>query len=154
MELTGASAVHIGTDGRPMTAWQVWLKRLCAVMIAWTAAQLAVVGISLVVPGIFNVAFVGLIVAPGYSAVAASAVALMGLIVGVLGIRGANNPSAIAPFFWIVLVDAVLTAWSLASSFSLGALDPMTALSGLFVIVLAVCAWQVRGQTGYFDARS
>ena len=56
-----------------------------------------------------------------------------------------------ALFFWIVLVDALLTAWSLASSVSYGFFDPTSIVSGLFIILLAVCAWQVRGQTGYFE---
>ena len=45
-----------------------------------------------------------------------------------------------------------MTAWALASSVSAGTCDLTSLVSGLFVIALAVCAWQVRGQTGYFDA--
>ncbi|WP_270298041.1 hypothetical protein [Eggerthella sinensis] len=45
----------------------------------------------------------------------------------------------------------MLTAWALASSVSTGSLDLTSLVSGLFVIALAVCAWQVRGLTGYFD---
>ena len=47
---------------------------------------------------------------------------------------------------------ARVTAWALASSVSAGTCDLTSLVSGLFVIALAVCAWQVRGQTGYFDA--
>ena len=32
-----------------------------------------------------------------------------------------------------------------------GFFDPTSIVSGLFIILLAVCAWQVRGQTGYFE---
>lgn len=77
--------------------------------------------------------------------------AVINIIVALLGVRGAKNPGKIALFFWIALIDAVVTAWALASSLSKGALDPSSLVSGLFIIALAVCAWQVRKQTGYFD---
>ncbi|MEG1098155.1 MAG: hypothetical protein RSD80_04920, partial [Raoultibacter sp.] len=68
-----------------------------------------------------------------------------------LGLRGAKNPKKIALFFWIALIDAVLTAWSLVSSISQGLIDVTAIISGAVIVVLAICAWQVRGQTGYFD---
>ena len=50
------------------------------------------------------------------------------------------------------VVGAMAMAGALASSVSAGTCDLTSLVSGLFVIALAVCAWQVRGQTGYFDA--
>ena len=41
-------------------------------------------------------------------------------------------------FFWITFVDAMLTAWALASSVSAGTLRPHLACEWLFVIALAV----------------
>ena len=74
--------------------------------------------------------------------------AVVNVVVALLGIRGSKNPKKIAPFFWIALIDAVLTAWALASSISQGIIDPSSLVSGVFIISLAVCAWQVRKQTG------
>ena len=88
-------------------------------------------------------------------AAAVGATALVGavfnLAIGLLGIRGAKNPYKITLFFWITLADAVLTAWAMASNLSSGIVDVTGIVSGLFIIALAVCTWQVRGQTGYFD---
>ena len=42
-------------------------------------------------------------------------------------------------------------AWAMASNLSSGIVDVTGIVSGLFIIALAVCTWQVRGQTGYFD---
>ena len=47
--------------------------------------------------------------------------------------------------------DAVVTAWAMASNIASGIIDLTGLVSGLFIIALAVCTWQVRGQTGYFD---
>ena len=77
--------------------------------------------------------------------------AVFNLAIGLLGIRGAKNPYKITLFFWITLADAVLTAWAMASNLSSGIVDVTGIVSGLFIIALAVCTWQVRGQTGYFD---
>ncbi|WP_139653701.1 hypothetical protein [Raoultibacter phocaeensis] len=153
--------VPIGTDGKPMTSWQVWLRRLCIVLIVWAALE--------VVLGVLLVAFSGFVPADllkgikgfgenldaqffaKFLGVSAMVGAAINVVVALLGIRGAKNPQKIALFFWIALIDAVVTAWALASSISQGALDPSSLISGLFIISLAVCAWQVRKQTGYFD---
>lgn len=153
--------VLVGTDGKPMTPWQIWLRRLCIVLIVWAALE--------VILGILLVVFSGFVPADllkdieGFGAnidaqffakflgVSAMVGAVINVVVALLGIRGAKSPGKIAVFFWIALVDAVVTAWALASSISQGALDPSSLVSGLFIISLAVCAWQVRKQTGYFD---
>ncbi len=144
----------VGDDGAPMTRWQVWLRRLCLLTLAWAVAEL-VAGAALWAAYLLDVPLLGSIgrdfVAPQMGAMAFLG-ALLNLVIGALGVRGAKDPRKITLFFWIMFVDAMLTAWALASSVSYGACDLTTLVSGLFVISLAVCAWQVRGQTGYFDA--
>lgn len=144
----------IGADGKPMSAWQVRLKRLCMVMIVWACIEIAL-GVMLwfaggAVEGV-EIAGVGLRAIAVAAGATAFATTVLNLVIGLLGIRGAENPSKITLFFWITLANAVLTAWALASNVSAGMFDVLGTVSGLFVIALAVCAWQVRGQTGYFD---
>lgn len=149
-----ARRVPLGTDGKPMSPWQIWLKRLCIVMIVWALVEIAVGLAAIVVSHVAAGAVVaGIDVRTAAATVGTSALlsATLNLLIGLLGIRGAENPNKIALFFWITLADAVLTAWALASSLSSGIVDPTGIVSGLFIIALAVCAWQVRGQTGYFD---
>ena len=150
----GKKPARTGANGQPMTVWQVWLRRLCFVLIAW-ASVVVVCGIVLAafslfsaLPSVFGVDVGAMEYAIGGVTFAA---ALLNLVIGIIGVRGAEDPGRMALFFWIVLVDAVLTAWSLASSVSYGFFDPTSIVSGLFIILLAVCAWQVRGQTGYFE---
>ena len=145
---------HLGTDGKPMSVWQIWLLRLCNVMLVWAVLELAF-GVAF---GVFGVVFPGTqvfgieITSIMVSVVPTALVgAVFNLAIGLLGIRGAKNPCKIALFFWITLADAVLTAWAMASNISSGIFDVMGIVSGLFIIALAVCTWQVRGQTGYFD---
>ena len=68
-----------------------------------------------------------------------------------MGLWGAYNPKRITVFFWLVVLDAVLSSWSTASAVSRGQIDPATTLSLIIVLAFAACAWNVRGQTGYFD---
>lgn len=147
------SVVPVGDDGVPMTVWQVWLRRLCLFVIAWALAELV---LGAVLGGAY---FFGLtwwddsaaeLVEPIVGVMALLG-AFLNLLIGFLGVRGAKNPSKITLFFWITFIDAMLTAWALASSVSSGTCDITSLVSGLFVIAVAVCAWQVRGQTGYFD---
>lgn len=155
--LTNAEAPRtttpMGDDGVPMTTWQIWLRRLCLFVMAWAAVEL-VLGTLLWGAYVLGLPVFG---EGGLSdaAVDVGAMALVGallnLVIGALGVRGAKNPSKITLFFWITFIDAMLTAWALASSVSSGSCDLTSLVSGLFVIALAVCAWQVRGQTGYFD---
>ena len=133
----------LGADGKPMSVWQVWLKRLCVVMIVWAVLGLVADGVRVAGVELRDIA----------AAVGATALvgAVFNLAIGLLGIRGAKNPYKITLFFWITLADAVLTAWAMASNLSSGIVDVTGIVSGLFIIALAVCTWQVRGQTGYFD---
>lgn len=148
-----AKRLVIGDDGAPMTRWQIWLHRLCMLLVAWAVVELAA-GTALWAAYLLDIPLLGPIgrdlVAP-QAGVMALLGALLNLVIGILGIRGAKNPRKITLFFWIMFVDAMLTAWALASSMSYGACDLTSLVSGLFVILLAICTWQVRGQTGYFD---
>ena len=136
-----AEPQSVGENGAPMTIWQVWLRRLCLFVIVWAIAEV-----------LLGAALWGAYLAEPVVGAMAMAGACLNLAIGFLGLRGARNPRKITLFFWITFVDAMLTAWALASSVSAGTCDLTSLVSGLFVIALAVCAWQVRGQTGYFDA--
>ena len=144
----------IGVDGKPLSVWQIWLWRLCVVMIVWAVLEI-IFGVGFWIAGYLfsDVQVAGLTL--GAIAISVSVTALvsaaLNLIIGLLGLRGARNPDKITLFFWITLADAVLTSWAMASNISSGIFDVTGIVSGLFIIALAVCTWQVRGQTGYFD---
>lgn len=149
-----ARPAPLGADGKPLSTWQVWLGRLCIVMIVWAVLELvfgAVFWAAGSVAG--DVRLAGVELRDIAAAVGATALvsAVFNLAIGLLGIRGAKNPYKITLFFWITLADAVLTAWAMAGNLSSGIVDVAGIVSGLFIIALAVCTWQVRGQTGYFD---
>lgn len=147
------NAALMGDDGVLMTKWQIWLRRLCLFVIAWAVAEL-LLGAALWGGYLFGLLALGVepaVLAEPVVGAMAMVGACLNLAIGLLGVRGAKNPCKITLFFWITFVDAMLTAWALASSVSAGSCDLTSLVSGLFVIALAVCAWQVRGQTGYFD---
>lgn len=152
--------VPIGADGVPMTPWQIGLRRLCVVMIAWAALELLIALLLVVAPpfvpvmvleNIISLMDMNSVHAWMLLGVSTMIGALLNVVIAVLGIRGAENPQKITLFFWIALIDGVITTWALAGNISNGVFDPTSVPSGLFIISLAVCAWQVRKQTGYFD---
>lgn len=153
--------VFLGADGKPMTSWQIWLRRLCIVLLVWAGLEVLLGVLLFVLSGFVSADLLKGIEGLGsdidaqffakFLGVSAMVGAVVNAAVALLGIRGAKNPKKIALFFWIALIDAVLTAWALASSISQGIVDPSSLVSGVFIISLAVCAWQVRKQTGYFD---
>lgn len=154
-------SIPIGTDGKPMTQWQIWLRRLCIVVVCYSVFLLILSAVLLVIG--YTTQFADLepvtLFDSTYKAQEISAAlgisALVGgilnTVVALLGIRGAKNPNKITLFFWIIFIDALLTTWALASNIASQIFDPASIVSGLFIISLAVCAWQVRKQTGYFD---
>ena len=150
-------ALFIGDDGKPMTIWQIWLRRLCMVMLIWSGLEIIASAFAFTMPYFNGRPVQELLLNPGQKIQISmlGLTALFGVItdifVGFLGIRGAKNPSKIALFFWITLIDAVITAWALASSISEGSVEITSLISSLFILTLATCAWMVRGQTGYFD---
>lgn len=157
---TKEKSLPLGADGKPMSVWQIWLKRLCFIMIIWSVIEL-LIGIVFLFAGNMVPAEVfndfgrtyGVSVDDSWFLLSVSTLigAFLNMAMGFLGIMGADNPSKIVVFFWIALIDAVITAWALASNVSIGLIDPSSLVSSAFIIALAVCAWQVRKQTGYFD---
>ena len=49
----GKKPARTGANGQPMTVWQVWLRRLCFVLIAW-ASVVVVCGIVLAAFSLFS----------------------------------------------------------------------------------------------------
>ena len=140
----------ISADGTPYTPWQTRTRYMCFALIAWalieigtgagflTAIKVGAIDTSSWIPG--------LVFGPG--TVVSGAV---NLFVAICGIIGARNPKRITVFFWGVIGNTVLLSWQVASNCSVGVTDPFTVASLLISFAFAVCAWNVRGQTGYFD---
>lgn len=149
--------IDVDRDALPVdswSAWQVWLKRLCSVLVGWACFELLLgAGLSIGGEALSSATFAGVDVRAIVAALGATAVASAAFngVIGLLGIYGAAHPHRIALFFWIAFADGLATAWALASRLSAGIVDVPSMVSGLFIIAIAVCAWQVRGQTGYFD---
>lgn len=141
---------RISADGTPYTIWQVRTHWLCVALIVWAVIELSA-GIGLLSLSFLNIfhlqEFVPALSVGPYT-IANGAV---NLIVAILGLWGAYNPKRITVFFWLVVLDALLSSWSTASAVSQGQIDPATTLSLIIVLAFAACAWNVRGQTGYFD---
>ena len=137
-------------DPKKYSPWQRRTFYCCAFMFVLSVV-LATVGVVFVVLaeffGIKSIDLMPGVVLGGETLVAG----IVGIVVALSGIIGAKDPRKITLFFWITLADAVLTAWAMASNLSSGIVDVTGIVSGLFIIALAVCTWQVRGQTGYFD---
>lgn len=141
---------RISADGSPYTIWQLRTRWLCIALIAWAIVELSA-GI-----GLFSLSFLDIFhlqefvpaLSVGPYTIANGAV---NLVVALLGLWGAYNPKRITVFFWLVIMDALLSSWSTASAVSQGKIDPATTLSLVIVFAFAACAWNVRGQTGYFD---
>lgn len=140
----------ISADGTPYTLWQKRTRYMCFALIAWAVIELGT-GAGLITAihiGILDtrVLFPGLVVGPG-----TILSGVINLFVAICGIIGARNPKHITIFFWGVIGNTVLLSWQVASNFSIGLYDPYTIASLVISFAFAVCAWNVRGQTGYFD---
>lgn len=141
---------RLSADGSPYTAWQERTRLLCLALIAWAMVELAVgCGIiTLVSIGIIDPAVLFPNLRFGPSTVISG---VLNLVVAAFGLWGAYNPRRITVFFWAVFLNALLNSWQVASAWSAGEYDPATTASLLIGLAFAVCAWNVRGQTGYFD---
>ena len=60
------------------------------------------------------------------------------LIVGMLGVRGANNPEKIMPFFVISIIAVVFAVFNLIGCFTTGQMDATTIASAVVQLVLMV----------------
>ena len=76
---------------------------------------------------------------------------MFNLIIALSGLWGAYNPRRITLFFWSAFLTALLSVWQVVSAWSMGQVDPAMVFSLVVVLAYAACAWNVRGQTGYFD---
>ncbi len=141
---------HISADGTPYTIWQLRTRWLCLALLVWAILELSGgIGLfSLSVLNIFHLQELVPALSVGPYTIANGAV---NIVVAILGLWGAYNPKRITVFFWLVVLDALLSSWSTASAVSQGQIDPATTLSLVIVLAFAACAWNVRGQTGYFD---
>lgn len=141
---------RISADGSFYTIWQLRTHWLCVALIFWSIVELGV-GI-----GLFSLSFLGIFhlqeFVPALN-VGPYTIAngILNLIAALLGLWGAYNPRHITVFFWLVILDALLSSWSTASAVSQGQIDPVTTFSLVIVLAFAACAWNVRGQTGYFN---
>ena len=141
---------RISADGTPYSIWQTRTYWLCIALIAWAVLELSV-GIGLFSLSILDIFHFQELVPTLSVGPATIANGVVNLVVALLGLWGAYNPKRITVFFWLVVLDAVLSSWSTASTVSRGQIDPATTLSLIIVLAFAACAWNVRGQTGYFD---
>lgn len=142
--------VRISANGVPYSIWQYRTHFLSIALLIYgvlgvasglgimTLSALDVFEVSEAVPGL----------SMGLSTVGGG---VFNLVVAVSGIWGAYDPRKITLFFWVVFLNALLNSWQAASLWSQGQMDPTTLMSLIIALAYAVCAWNVRGQTGYFD---
>jgi hypothetical protein len=137
-------------DVRKNSKWQARMFYCCAVMLVM-AVLMTLIGATFVVLaecfGITSSDLVPGLVVGGETLVAG----FIGIVAALFGIIGAKNPRNITVFFWIVTLYGLIELWDLASKISQGQLNPAAVIAFSIAMVLVVCAWNVRGQTGYFD---
>lgn len=142
--------IRISADGTPYTVWQTRTRILCLIYVAWAVMEIAVGAGFLTIRaiGLFdptelipNITFGGSTVLSG----------VFNLIIALSGLWGAYDPRRITLFFWTSFLAALLSAWQVASAWSMGEVDPAMLFSSVVTLAYAACAWNVRGQTGYFD---
>lgn len=145
-----AKRPRLSADGTPYTIWQARTRILCLVLLAWSVFEVGVGAgfITLVSFGIVDLA----VLLPWFTLGPSTVVSgVSNLLVSLFGLWGAHNPKRITVFFWAVFLYALLNSWQVASLWSLGQVDPASVVSLAVSLAYAVCAWNVRGQTGYFD---
>lgn len=141
---------HISADGTPYSVWQVRTRLLCMALAVWATIEIiAGAGFhTLLNMGILDIASVLSGFTLGASTIISGA---FNLLVACAGLWGAHDPRRITVFFWAVLINAVLGLWQVASLLSMGQFDVTTFVSVGISLIYAICGWQVRAQTGYFD---
>jgi hypothetical protein len=137
-------------DANDYTKWQVRTFYCCLFMFVLSVVLMTVGIIFVVLAEFFGIKSSDLI--PGLVLGGETLVAgLIGIAVALSGIIGAKNPRKITLFFWVVTLYGLLEMWDLASKISQSQLNPAAIISLIIVLFLVACAWNVRGQTGYFD---
>lgn len=140
----------ISADGRPYSKWQRRTRTLCILLLVYASLEIAA-GIVFVCLGQFAQFYLS-DVAGGISITLETLVfGCYNLVMALLGLHGAKNPKKIGLFFWAILINAVLMSWQVASDISVGQLEISSLITLIICMAFAVCAWNVRGQTGYFD---
>lgn len=148
MRKTKQKKVRLSADGTPYTVWQARTRVLCIALAAWGVLE---AGIGL---GFFSASIIGVFHLQDFVPVGPGAMIIEGTITfltALSGLWGAHNPRRITVFFWVTFLVALLAAWLTASMWSQGMLDLSTLVLFAIAMAFAVCAWNVRGQTGYFD---
>ncbi|MCQ2752230.1 MAG: hypothetical protein MJ189_03950 [Coriobacteriales bacterium] len=79
--------------------------------------------------------------------------ALVDLFVGIFGVRGANNPDKIGPFYVISIIGVILDVGALVYSIFTGGFQVMYLIEAIFVIVCMLLAGSVRKQRGSSNYR-
>ena len=137
-------------DTSQFSKWQRRTHYSCLVMLA-IAVLLCAVGIAFIVLaeffGMKSFELIPSVVLGGETLVAG----VVGIAVAISGLVGAKDPTKITLFFWFVTLDGLLALWDLASKISQAQLNPAAVLTLAILMFLVACAWNVRGQTGYFD---
>ena len=145
-----ADKQRISADGSPYTAWQKRTRIFCLLTIVWAGIELAagagIISLRQLLP--FDISWLTGQLAVGPNTLVGG---LFSLAAGLLGIRSAYDPHKSALFFWLVIATTVLVVWDFASAWSMGLVSPSALTSLLCMLFLAACAWNIRGQTGYFD---
>lgn len=141
---------RISADGTPYSVWQTRTRTFCIIIMIWAVLEIAFgMGFLTVMEFLpFDMPWVVGKLALGPNTVING---LFNLAVGMLGVHSAYNPQKSAMFFWLVIVNALFMVWDFASFWSLGKVSPSSVIALALVLFLAACAWNVRGQTGYFD---
>lgn len=137
-------------DASKYSKWQTRMFYCCAFMFVLAVVMATVGAVFVVLAEFFGIKSADLI--PGVVLGGETLVAgIVGIAVSISGIIGAKDPRKITLFFWIVTLYGLLELWDLASKISQGQLNPAAVITFIIVMFLVACAWNVRGQTGYFD---
>lgn len=140
----------ISADGTPYSIWQLRTRFLSFALLVWAVFEIAS-GAGIIVLDELDVLTVSELV-PGITLGTTTVLGgVFNLAVALAGLWGAHDPKKITLFFWTVFIEALLNCWQAASLWSQGQMDPTTLMSVVISLAYAVCAWNVRGQTGYFD---
>lgn len=141
---------RISYGGAPYTIWQTRTHYLCIALVVWAVAEVATGAgfLTLGHVGIFDLQAMFPSMVLGFGTVISG---VINLVVAALGFWGAYDPRKSVLFFWATFLNALLLSWQAASLISRGQFDPLTFASLAISLVFAVCAWNVRGQTGYFN---
>lgn len=67
--------------------------------------------------------------------------AILDLVVGILGLRGANNPQKIKPFFVLCIIGLVIEVVSIGGSIAQGTFSSIGSSDVVELLVIGACTW-------------